>query len=56
MTIKDQPIQVHILQAFMTHEHYRGKSAVDILNLNLPEQLELDVIEHLGIKDSHFKD
>jgi hypothetical protein len=49
-TFPNQQVQVHLLQALMTHETYRGKSAFEILELPISPQLERDVQEHLGLK------
>jgi len=46
---KSQPVQVHVLQALMSHELYRGHSASEILNLPIPPYLEKDVQEYLGV-------
>lgn len=49
LTFENKQVQVHILQALMSHDHYRGKRAMDILDMEIPAYLEKDVQEHLGL-------
>lgn len=46
---KNRDVQVHVLKALMSHEHYQGKRAMEILDMEIPAHLEKDVQEHLGI-------